>query len=117
MEGLRWRFHAKRLVGPAVIVEVDSVSNRSCCMLKAFEAMPMDALLFQRTNDAFDRPVLLRTVRRNELLFKTITSDELSECQTGKNKAIIGPQQKGAFDLAEGSITSNQSLFKSCARR
>ena len=100
-----------------MIVEVDPVSNRSCCMLKAFEAMPVDALLLQGPNDSLDHPVLLRAVRRNELLFKTIASDELSECQTGKNKAIIGPQQKGAFDLAEGSITSNQSLFKSCARR
>ena len=72
-----------------MIVEVYPISNYSCCVLKAFEAMPVDALLFQRTNDAFDRPVLLRTVRRNELLFKTIASDELSECEAGKNKAII----------------------------
>ena len=79
--------------------------------------MSVDALLLQGPNEAFDHAVLLRTVRRNELLFKTIASDELSGCEAGKNKAIIGPQQKGAFDLPEGSITSNQSLLKSGARR
>ena len=100
-----------------MIVEVYPISNRSCCVLKAFEAMPMDALLFQRTNDAFDHAVLLRTVRRNELLFKTIASDELSECQTGKNKAIIGPQQKGAFALSQRSFASNERMLKSGARR
>ena len=117
MEGLRWRFHAKRLVGSAVIVEVDPVSNRSCCMLKAFEAMPVDALLLQGPNDAFDHAVLLRTVWRNELLLQAVASDQLSECQTGKNEAIIGPQQEGALDLSQRSVASNQSLLKSCSSR
>ncbi len=30
----------------AVVVEVDPISNRSGCVLKAFEAMPVDTLLF-----------------------------------------------------------------------
>ena len=100
-----------------MIVEVDPISNGSGCVLKAFEAMPMDALLFQRTNDAFDHAVLLRTVRRNKLLLQAVTSDELSECQTGKNKAIIGTQEERTLDLPQRSVASNESLLKSSPRR
>ena len=51
--------------------------------------MPVDALLLQGPNDAFDYPVLLRTtVLCNELLLQAVTSDELLECKAGKNKAI-----------------------------
>ena len=41
--------------------------------------MDADALLHQHPNDTFDHAVLLRTVRRNELLLQAVTSDELSE--------------------------------------
>ena len=45
-EGLGGCFHSEGLVGSAVIVEVDPISDYSGCVLKAFEAMPVDALLF-----------------------------------------------------------------------
>jgi hypothetical protein len=35
----------------------------------------MDALFFQRADHALDQAVLLRTVRRDELLSKTIASN------------------------------------------
>ena len=100
-----------------MIVEVDPISNGSGCVLKAFEAMPVDALLLQGPNDAFDHSVLLRTVRRNELLFKTIASDQLSECEAGKNEAIIGTQEERTLDLPQRSVASNESLLKSSPRR
>ena len=117
MEGLRWRFHAKRLVGSAVVVEVDPISNRSGCVLKAFEALPVDALLFQGSNDPLDHAVLLRAVRRYELLLEAVTSDELSECEAGKNQTVVGPQKERAFDLSERSVPRNESLLKSGPRR
>lgn len=86
-------------------------------MLKAFEAMPVDALLLQRPNDPLDHPALLRTVRRNELLMQAVTSDELSECQTVKNQTVVGPQEERAFDLSERSVPRNESLLKSGSRR
>ena len=100
-----------------MIVEVDPISSCSCCMLEAFEAMPVDALLFQRPNDAFDHPVLLRTMRRNELLLEAVTSDQLSECEAGKNEAIIGTQEERTLDLPQRSVASNESLLKSSPRR
>ena len=100
-----------------MIVEVDPISNCSCCVLKAFEAMPVDALLLQSPNDAFDHAVLLRTVRRNELLFKTIAADQLSECEAGKNEAIIGTEEERALDLSQRSVAGNESLLKSCSSR
>ncbi len=86
-------------------------------MLKAFEVLPVDALLFQRPNDPLDHPVLLGTVRRDELLLEAITSDKLPECEAGKNQTVVGPQQEGAFDLSEGAVPRNESLLKSGTRR
>jgi hypothetical protein len=57
-------------------------------MLKDFEAIPVDAVLFGRPNDPLNHPVLLRTVRRDKLLFKGIASNQLSECEAVKNEAI-----------------------------
>lgn len=78
--------------------------------------MSVDALLLEGPNDAFDHAVLLRTVRRNKLLLQAVTSDELSECQTGKNKAIIGTQEERALDLSQRSVAGNKSLLKSSSR-
>lgn len=60
-----------------MIVEVDPISNRSCCVYKVFEAMPVDALPLHSANGAFVHSVVPRTVRRYELLFKAIASDWL----------------------------------------
>ena len=76
-------------MGSAIIKEVDSISDCSCRVLKAFKAMPMQALLFKCTNDTFNQSILLRTVRRYELLFQAITSDETGVIATVKNEDII----------------------------
>lgn len=54
--------------------------------------MPMNALLFQFPDHALDHSVLLRTVRRDELLFQCIAADEAGVVAACKNKAIIGTQ-------------------------
>ena len=99
-----------------MIVEVDPIANCSCCVLKAFEAMPVDALLLQGPNDSLDHPVLLRAVRRNELLLQAVASDQVSECEAGKNKTIIGAEEERALDLSERSVPRNESLLKSGTR-
>ena len=54
-------------------------------MLKALEAMAVNALLLQRANETFDHSVLLGTVRRDELLLQPIAPDEAGVIATGKN--------------------------------
>ncbi len=100
-----------------MITELDPISNRAGCVLKAFEAMPLVALLFQGSNDTLDHPVLLRTVLRYELLLEAIASEQLSECETSKNQTVVGPKEEGNFDLPQGSVSRNESLLKSGTRR
>lgn len=88
-------------MGSAGVVEVDPVSDCPGCVLEAFEAMAMNALLFKRPDHPFDHSVLLRTVRRDELFFEAIASDEARVIAARKNQAIIGTQQERVCDLPE----------------
>lgn len=60
---------------PAVVIEADPVANDATGVLQCFEAMPMSALLLQGSDDAFDHAILLRAMRRDELLLQTVTAD------------------------------------------
>ena len=52
----------------SVVVEADPVGDGAGRVLNAVEALAMDALLFERPDHALDHAVLLRAVRRDELL-------------------------------------------------
>ena len=58
---------------PAMVVEADPLANHAAGMLQGLEPGPMHALLLQGPDHALDHPVLLRTVRRDELLLQSIT--------------------------------------------
>jgi len=83
------------------IVEVDPIFDYSCCVLKTFEVMPMNALLLEYPNDAFDHSVLLRTVRGYGLLFEVIASDEAGEIANFKNQAIFRTQKEGVLNFPD----------------
>ena len=87
-------------MGSAVVVEVDPVSDCSCCVLQAFEAMPVDALLLEASDDAFNHSILLRTVRGDELLFEAIASYKTRVIAARKNQAIVRPKQEGVLNSA-----------------
>ena len=87
-------------MGFAGTVEVDPVSDYSCCMLQAFEAMPVDTLLFECSDDAFDHSVLLRAMRGDELLFQSVASNETGVIPARKNQAIVRPKQEGVLNSA-----------------
>lgn len=100
-EGLGGCFHTECLVGSAVILEVDPISDCSCCMLNAFKAMPMDALLFNCADDTFDHSVLLWAMRGYELLFQAVAANQTCVVATGKNEAIIRAQKEGVLNLSK----------------
>jgi len=62
---------------PAVVIKMDPITDHPAGMLQCFKPLPMDALLFQRPDHSLDHAVLLRAMRRDELLFKPIASDLL----------------------------------------
>jgi hypothetical protein len=82
-------------------------------MLKALEAMTVDALLLQRADDAFDHPVLLRTMGRDELLLQSIAPDQAGVVATCKNQTVVGPEEEGVLNPAQTAVTGNQGLLES----
>lgn len=55
-------------MGPSGVVKTDPFSGDARGMLLGFESVTMEALLFRRSENAFDKDILLRAVRRIELL-------------------------------------------------
>lgn len=52
-------------------------------MLQRFEAVPMHALLLERSDHPLDQAVLLRAVRRDELLVQPVASDQRRDVGAG----------------------------------
>ena len=62
---------------PPIVIESDPIGNDSrspCCL--AFEAMPVDTLFLERPDDALDQSILLRAMRRDELLLQPIAPNQ-----------------------------------------
>jgi hypothetical protein len=58
-------------------------------MLDRLEALPMDALLFQGTDHALGHAVLLRAMRRDELLAQSVAAYQRRVASRGKHQAIV----------------------------
>ena len=99
-------------MGSAVIVEVDSIADCSRGLLKVFKAMSVDILLLQGPNDAFDHTVLLRTVRRNELLSQAVTSDQLSEWEAVKTRPLSDLNKKGLSPFPKGPLRAMRECLR-----
>ena len=63
--------------------------------------MPMNALLFEASDDAFNHSILLRTVRGDELLFEAIASNKTRVVSARKNQTIVGAKQEGVLNSAQ----------------
>lgn len=72
-----------------IVVKVDPVSNVAHCVLLAFEAMPVNALILQRQDNALNHSILLRTMRCDELLFQPIAPNQARIIPAGKDQAIV----------------------------
>ncbi len=102
---------------PSVVVEADPVSDDAGRVLEAFKAVPVDTLFLQGTDDALDHSVLLRAVRGDELLAKSIASDELGVGPAGKNQPVVASKQERLRNPAECSKPRDQRLLECAAGR
>jgi hypothetical protein len=57
-------------------------------------------------------PFSLAAMRRDELLFQPIASDQGCEASAGKDQAIVRAQKKRSGHSALGSVSGNQSLLE-----
>ncbi len=74
-----------------MVVEADPVADGMCRVLDAVEALAMDALLFQGPDHTLDYAVLLRAVRRDKLLPKTVAFHQGRVFSACEDQAIVSP--------------------------
>ena len=68
-----------------VVVKANPVTNDPAGVLQALEAVPMHALLLERTNHPLDQAILLGAVRGDEFLTQAIASDQGREAAAGED--------------------------------
>lgn len=88
------RHNLQRLVRALLIIEGDPVSDWSRGVLLALEAMPVHALLLERSNDAFHHSVLLWTVWRAELLLQAVAAYPARVVPPGEQQAVVRAQEE-----------------------
>ncbi len=74
---------------PALVVKPNPVTDDSIGMLQGFKPLTMNTLLFQGSDHTLDHPILLRAMRRDELLFEPVASDQGREASAGEDQTIV----------------------------
>ena len=80
---------------PALVVKPNPVTDDSIGMLQGLKPLTMNTLLFQGSDYTLDHPVLLGTVRRDELLFQTVASDQ--GCEASVKALNVRKVKKSGF--------------------
>jgi hypothetical protein len=97
-----------------VVVELDPVAQHASGMLLTFEAVAVDALLLQSTDDAFDHAVLLRAVRGNELLPQALAADQAGVVPARENQPVVRTQQERSWDASQHTEAGDRLLQCGC---
>lgn len=100
-----------------VVVEADPVPDGARGVLDAVEALAVDALLLQRPDNALDHAVLLRAVRRDELLLQPVAADQRRIAARCEDQAVVGSQQELPRHLPERAEPADQGMLqRACCR-
>lgn len=94
-----------------VVVEPDPVADSTGRMSQAFEALAMDALLFQGPDHALHHAVLLGTMGRDELLAQSVTFD-----QVHAEMAAISTAARLGLSLAGSSLYCTTFPCHNCSK-
>ena len=78
----------------SIVVKADPVTDGADRVLDAVESLAMDARLFQSADDAFHHAVLLRALRRDELLLQKVVGDLRRRAARREDQAVVGPEQE-----------------------
>lgn len=93
-----------------MVVELDQIPDCTARMSQAFEAMAMDALLFKGTDHAFNHAVLLRAMRRDELLLQTVAANKFGVSTRREDQFIVTSRKERPIDFTEGAKTGDQRV-------
>lgn len=92
-----------------MIVETDPVADDTAGMLQRLEAMAMDAL---SPDQALDQAVLLRRMRRDELLSQAVAAYQGGIAAAREDQAVVGAQEERRLDSTQGAEAGNQGMLQ-----
>ena len=95
-----------------VVVKLNPVADHAAGVLQSLETMPVRALFLQSSDYPFHHAILLRTVRRDELLLKAIATHQGREAAAGEDQAVVTAQQERRRHTAQRAKAGNQSVFQ-----
>jgi len=94
-----------------VVVPLDPVPNDPPRLLKALERVLPDTLLFQAPKKPFDHAILLRRIRRDELLLQAIVPTGLPKSPTLEDQAVVASQDRRPHGVQDTLAMSQQEDF------
>lgn len=94
---------------PVVVVEADPVCDDPTSMLQGLEAMPMHALLFDRADQSLHQAVLLWRVGRDELLLKSIVSNQCGIATASEDQPLSERSRKEVGTRPQRTEASDQT--------
>lgn len=77
-----------------MVVDLNPVGDRTASLLHGLEALAMCALLFAGANHTLSHAVMLRAVRRDELLAQTAATYQGRVSAAGKDGPIVTSRQE-----------------------
>lgn len=75
-----------------MVVRAYPVADHATDVLQGFQSVPMGTLLFKRSDDPFHLAILLRAVRRDELLAHAVAANQRRITAIGEKATIIQPK-------------------------
>ena len=72
-----------------MVIKADPICDHTTGVLQCLEAVAMYALVFERSDHAFDHAVLLRAVRGDELLLQAIAFDQGRVAAAGEHQTVV----------------------------
>lgn len=76
---------------------------------------PLITLFFKRSDDPLNFAILLRAMRRDELLVKTVAANQSGVAATRVHEPLARPEQERRRHSAQGTKPVNQCRLQSAA--
>ncbi len=104
-------------MGPPGFVKVDPLSDDTGGLLLRVDPMTVQALLFKSSDNRFNRTILLRTVRRDELLTNAVAGHHPRVRSRRDNQPVVRPQEGTSDQCAQSYQGARSALVRGHCRR
>ena len=103
---------AECLVRTAGVVPLNPLSNGAPSFGEAAKVMQPDTLLFKTTKEALDETILLRRIRRNELLAQPVIAASGAKAPALKDESVIATNYRRWTLRAQRAEACEAGLFE-----